>query len=68
MSSFAPCSFPGCPEIARLLIDRGAYVDAKDRFGMDAFKVCAAMEKVDTIGEMFKYMKKHGMFKEPLTI
>ena len=46
--------------MVRLLVDAGAFVDAKDESGMDAFKICAAVEGGDFAKASFKYMIRKG--------
>ena len=46
--------------MVRLLIDAGAFVDAEDESGMDAFEVCAAAEGGDLAKASFKYMIRKG--------
>ena len=46
--------------MVRLLVDGGAFVDAKDEAGMDAFKVCAAVGGGDFTKASSKYMIRKG--------
>ena len=46
--------------MVRLLVDAGAFVDAKDEAGVDAFKVCAALGGGDFVKSSFKYMVRKG--------
>lgn len=45
--------------MVRLLINAGAFVDAKDKSGLDAFQVCAALEG-DVAKASFRYMQRKG--------
>ncbi|MCJ1276600.1 hypothetical protein MMC21_004406 [Puttea exsequens] len=51
--------------MARLLVSRGATVDAEDPSGLDAFQVCAATEQTSDIKDLLQYMKEHGKRKAP---
>ena len=46
--------------MVRLLVDAGAFLDAKDVAGMDAFNVCTAVDDGDYRKSAFKYMIRKG--------
>lgn len=46
--------------MVRLLVDAGAFVDAKDESGVDAFQVCAALETGDFAQASSRYMQRKG--------
>ena len=52
--------------MVRLLVDAGAFLDAKDEAGMDAFKVCTAVDDGDFRKSAFKYMIRKGKRQDVL--
>ena len=46
--------------MVRLLVNAGAFVDAKDKSGMDAFRVCAALVGGVFAKSSFRYMQQKG--------
>ena len=49
--------------MVRLLVDAGAFVDAKDQSGLDAFQVCAALDGGDLTKASVRYMQRKGKRK-----